>query len=248
VKNKLFENTPRKFGIGGNVQPKRDLTRFVRWPRYILLQRQKRILMKRLKVPPAINQFTKTVDSNQAKNLFRLLAKYPPEKKEDKKVRLVQAAKDKKALLESKDKKAAQKKTKGSAPVMLKFGLNQVTQLVENRLAKLVVIAANCDPIELVCWLPQLCRATDTPFCIVKSQAALGKTVGLKRTTCVAFTDVRKEDLNDLETLRKNFLSQYTQNIDLTTKYSKPTMGVKSRHIEEAHNKAIEQEKIQKVA
>lgn len=64
-KSGLFENTPRRFGIGGAVQPKRDLTRFVRWPRYILLQRQKRILMRRLKVPPALNQFTKTADANQ---------------------------------------------------------------------------------------------------------------------------------------------------------------------------------------
>jgi hypothetical protein len=64
-KSGLFESTPRKFTVGNAVQPKRDLTRFVRWPRYILVQRQKRILMKRLKVPPALNQFTKACDSNQ---------------------------------------------------------------------------------------------------------------------------------------------------------------------------------------
>lgn len=67
VRSGLFENAPRRFGIGGAIQPKRDLTRFVRWPRYILVQRQKRILMRRLKVPPALNQFTKTVDSNQGR-------------------------------------------------------------------------------------------------------------------------------------------------------------------------------------
>ena len=47
---------------GGNIQPKRDLTRFVKWPKYIRLQRQKQILYQRLKVPPAINQFTQTLD------------------------------------------------------------------------------------------------------------------------------------------------------------------------------------------
>jgi large subunit ribosomal protein L7Ae len=36
----------------------------------------------------------------------------------------------------------------------LKFGLNHVTTLVENKAAKLVVIAGDVDPIELVLWLP----------------------------------------------------------------------------------------------
>jgi hypothetical protein len=34
----------------------------VRWPKYIRLQRQKAIIIKRLKVPPSINQFTQALD------------------------------------------------------------------------------------------------------------------------------------------------------------------------------------------
>jgi large subunit ribosomal protein L7Ae len=63
--NPLFERKPRSFRIGGHVLPKRDLTRFVRWPKYILLQRQKRILMTRIKVPGLIAQFTKTLDRDK---------------------------------------------------------------------------------------------------------------------------------------------------------------------------------------
>ena len=48
--------------LGQDIQPKRDLSRFVRWPKYIRLQRQKAVLMRRLKVPPTINQFTQGVD------------------------------------------------------------------------------------------------------------------------------------------------------------------------------------------
>ena len=51
-KNPLFESRPKKFRIGGDIQPKRDLTRFVKWPKYVLIQRQKRVLLGRLKVPP----------------------------------------------------------------------------------------------------------------------------------------------------------------------------------------------------
>ena len=67
-KSPLFEKKARNFRIGGDIQPKRDLTRFVRWPKYVRIQRQKRILLQRLKVPPALAQFSKTVDRNQGKN------------------------------------------------------------------------------------------------------------------------------------------------------------------------------------
>jgi large subunit ribosomal protein L7Ae len=63
-KNPLFEKNARNYRVGGDIQPKRDLTRFLRWPKYIILQRQKKVLMTRLKVPPAINQFTQTLDKN----------------------------------------------------------------------------------------------------------------------------------------------------------------------------------------
>jgi large subunit ribosomal protein L7Ae len=35
----LFSKNPRNFRIGGDIQPKRDLTRFVKWPKYIRIQR-----------------------------------------------------------------------------------------------------------------------------------------------------------------------------------------------------------------
>ena len=67
AKSPLFEKNPRNFRIGGDLQPKRDLTRFVRWPKYVRIQRQKRILLQRLKVPPTLHQFSKTIDRNQGK-------------------------------------------------------------------------------------------------------------------------------------------------------------------------------------
>merc|ERR1719215_898281 len=62
-KNPLFEKTPKNFRLGGDIQPRRDLSRFVRWPKYVRLQRMKRVMMMRLKVPPAINQFTMACDN-----------------------------------------------------------------------------------------------------------------------------------------------------------------------------------------
>jgi large subunit ribosomal protein L7Ae len=38
----LFAKNPRSFRIGGDIQPKRNLTRFVKWPKYVRIQRQKK--------------------------------------------------------------------------------------------------------------------------------------------------------------------------------------------------------------
>merc|ERR1719169_297933 len=72
-KNPLFEKTPRNYRLGGDIQPKRDLTRFVKWPKYVRLQRMKKIMLMRLKVPPSLNQFNSAIDKNQATTLLKLL-------------------------------------------------------------------------------------------------------------------------------------------------------------------------------
>ena len=73
VVNPLFEKRPKQFGIGGALPPKKDLHRFVKWPKYVRIQRQKRVLNQRLKVPPALNQFTKTLDKNLGLSLFIII-------------------------------------------------------------------------------------------------------------------------------------------------------------------------------
>src|SRR5690554_6481222 len=86
--NPLIEKTPKNFGIGQDIQPVKDLSRYVKWPEYVRLQRQRRILNQRLKVPPALNQFTQVLDKNTATQLFKLVNKYRPETRIEKKERL----------------------------------------------------------------------------------------------------------------------------------------------------------------
>merc|ERR1711871_137894 len=78
--------------IGGDIQPRVELGRYVKWPKYVRIQRQRKILYQRLKVPPSINQFTNTLDQNLSLNLFKLLHKYRPEDAAAKKERLAAAA------------------------------------------------------------------------------------------------------------------------------------------------------------
>ncbi len=81
-----------------------------------------------------------------------------------------------------------EKTVEKSRPFHLKFGLNHVTKLIEEKKAKLVVIASNVDPIELVVWLPTLCRKMDIPYCFVKGKARLGQLVHQKNAAVVALT------------------------------------------------------------
>lgn len=39
------------------------------------------------------------------------------------------------------------------------------------------MIAHDVDPIELVVWLPALCRKMEIPYCIVKGKARLGTVI-----------------------------------------------------------------------
>jgi len=164
VKSTLFEKAPRNYRLGGDIQPKRDLTRFIKWPKYVRLQRAKKIMLMRLKVPPAINQFNCAIDKNQAAQVLKLGKKYSPETKEAKKARLMEMAEAKKEGKESKTKK----------PQVLKYGLNHVTTLIENKTAKLVVIAHDVEPIELVCWLPALCLQEGGSILHHQGQGSLG--------------------------------------------------------------------------
>ncbi|EAW88064.1 ribosomal protein L7a, isoform CRA_d, partial [Homo sapiens] len=206
VVNPLFEKRPKNFGIGQDIQPKRDLTRFVKWPRYIRLQRQRAILYKRLKVPPAINQFTQALDRQTATQLLKLAHKYRPETKQEKKQRLLARA----------EKKAAGKgDVPTKRPPVLRAGVNTVTTLVENKKAQLVVIAHDVDPIELVVFLPALCRKMGVPYCIIKGKARLGRLVHRKTCTTVAFTQVNSEDKGALaklvEAIRTNYNDRYDE-------------------------------------
>jgi large subunit ribosomal protein L7Ae len=198
-KHPLSQPAPKNFRHGNDIRPRIVKSRFVKFPRYVQLQRQKRILLKRLKCPPALAQFFDPLDKNEFKRVFKILEKYAPETKKEKKERLKNDAKEK---VKGKDKKD------GKKPVSLKCGLNHVTYLIEQKRAKLVLVAADVDPIETVVFLPSLCKTMDIPYAIVSSKARLGSLVGKKTTTCVALTDF-KDNTAELENYCKIFREKF---------------------------------------
>jgi len=221
VVNPLFEKRPKNFGIGQDIQPKRNLSRFVRWPKYIRLQRQRAILYKRLKVPPPINQFTQALDRQTATQLFRLMDKYRPEQRKQRAARLQERAEGRAA--------GGQDKPSKRLPVV-RSGINTVTALVESKRAQLVMIAHDVDPIEIVLFLPALCRKMGVPYCIVKGKARLGRVVHRKTATCLAFSNVNPEDrpaLNKvIEAVKTNFNDRFEE---LRKHWGGGVMGSKSQ-------------------
>ena len=99
--------------------------------------------------------------------------------------------------------------TPDAKPNLLSVGVNRVTTQVEKKRAQLVVIAHDVDPVEIVLFLPTLCRRMGVPYAIVKGKSRLGRLVGLKNCSCVALTNVNAEDRSALgklvESVNTNF-------------------------------------------
>jgi len=236
----LFQARPKDWTIGIAQPPKRDLTHFVAWPRYVRLARQKRILLKRLKCPPAINMFNHTLDKATAVNLFKLMAKMKPEEEAARRKRRIENAKrlaevmkpvEKDGKVDMKARRAQHqqllKEMAAQRPIALRFGLNNVTHLVTRNKAQLVVIASDVDPIELVLWLPALCRKKKVPYCIVKNKARLGQLVHHKTASVVAITDVPKDLRADFTQLVDAIKPQFLENLHLLREWGEPVLGLK---------------------
>lgn len=181
------------------------MARFVRWPKYVRVQRQRIVLQSRLKVPPPINQFTQTLDKQNAVQLFKLLEKYRPESKLAKKNRLKKVAEAKASGKEVEPKKK---------PNFVRAGTNTVTKLIEQKKAQLVVIAHDVDPLEVVLFLPALCRKMGVPYCIVKGKARLGTLVRRKTCSTVALTAVDTGDRSNMTKLVESIKTNYNERAD----------------------------------
>lgn len=236
-KNYLFEKSARNFRIGGDILPKGDLTRFTKWPKYIRLQRQKRILIQRIKVPPAVAQFQHTLDKAQFIQLARLCKSISPETRVEKKQRLVELAKA----------KVAGKELKTACPPTLKYGINHVATLVEQKKAKLVIISHDVDPVEIVCWLPALCRKMDVPYCIVKSKSRLGQLVHKKTCSAAAIVTVPQSEVKNLESLAESCHAAFNENKEVNRKWGGGIMGNKSQHIIRRARQLLEAEQAKKL-
>ncbi len=174
-----------------------------------------------VKVPPAINQFSQTLDKSQATELFKLMAAYRPESHKEKTARLQK---------EGEAKAAGKSVASVKPPPVLKFGLHHVTTLVEQKKAKLVVIASDVAPLELVLWLPSLCRKMGVPYVIVNNKGRLGALVHQTSAAALAIVDVNKEHDAKLSMLVEVAKAKFNDNKDALKKWGGGKMGLRTEN------------------
>ena len=92
----------------------------------------------------------------------------------------------------------------------VRIGTNETTKAVERGQAKLVVIAEDVDPEEIVMHLPILCEEKGIPYAYVPSKKELGSAAGIEvSAAAVAIIDAGKakdalkEIVKQIESIKK---------------------------------------------
>ncbi len=91
----------------------------------------------------------------------------------------------------------------------IKKGTNETTRAIERGQAKLVLIAINVDPPEIVMHLPPLCEEKGVPYVYIKSKEEIGKFAGIQ----VAAASACIIDPGEGKKLLEEIVNWYNQNV-----------------------------------
>ncbi len=79
-------------------------------------------------------------------------------------------------------------------------GINEVTKAIERSQAKLVVIAEDTNPPEIIMHIPALCDEKKIKYVKVPSKSELGRAVGIGvSTSAVAIVEPGQADIKSIE-------------------------------------------------
>ncbi|MGB9635226.1 MAG: 50S ribosomal protein L7Ae [Candidatus Micrarchaeia archaeon] len=89
-------------------------------------------------------------------------------------------------------------------------GTNEATKSIERGLAKIVVIAEDVEPEEIVMHIPEICKEKGIPFTYVPSKKELGNSAGMNvQSAAVAVedagngNDLMKDIINNLPKVKE---------------------------------------------
>lgn len=166
-----------------------------------VISAKKEALIGALKQPPSLNQFNKYIDEQNFEEIFELFHSYAPETRKQRTERI--------------EKENNFGRT-GEKPIIVKSGIRHVTDLVERKEAKLVLIACDVDPIEVVLFLPTLCKKMNVPYALVRSKYDLGRIVNRKKTATVCLTNVKSDKKTKFQSIIKKCNGLFSENYETT--------------------------------
>ena len=80
---------------------------------------------------------------------------------------------------------------------IVRKGTNEATKAIERSIAKLIVIAEDVDPPEVIAHLPLLCDERKIPYVFVPSKDKLGNAVGID-VPCASACIIKEGDASGL--------------------------------------------------
>ena len=90
----------------------------------------------------------------------------------------------------------------------IKKGANEVTKAAERGTAKMIVMAENVNPGELLAHIPMICNEKSIPFIYVADQAYLAEAAGMAtgtRTAAVAVMSVEKDGQDRFNEVKSHY-------------------------------------------
>src|SRR3989344_2322094 len=85
----------------------------------------------------------------------------------------------------------------------IKRGVNEVTKAVDRGIAKLVVIAKDVNPKEILMHIPPLCEEKKVPLIVVPSRTELGAAAGIEVGTSAVVVIKEGESKDIIKSLEK---------------------------------------------
>lgn len=104
----------------------------------------------------------------------------------------------------AKQQLAVLEKAKKSGKV--RVGINETTKAIERGTAKLVLIARDTEPKEIVMHLPIICREKNIPFSFANTKKELGEKAGIQVGTASVAVIEEGEAKKELQDIQKKLL------------------------------------------
>ena len=87
----------------------------------------------------------------------------------------------------------------------IRKGMNESTKAIERGIAKIVIIAGDISPAEIVMHFPKIAQEKKVPYTFVNTKAELGKSAGINiPCSALAVLDCPKDAESDLKAIVKD--------------------------------------------